>query len=1838
MGSCRPGEGSTKRHRLRSCLCPAGQPHRASVFGDLVVAQQTYPDVKEAAMFWREPPRARRLERRSSLGAGPLARMRHGVVRSLSDEITREESTRSRVLWRQWSHGALLARRSSSEDVISEEGEGGARTWSAREEREFLRRQADAAARSRKLSEDVISEEAELGGWSRRGRQASLQGAPLSRGSSVEEQVLRRSSAAEAEDGRRRRASQLVDRLLLEIYGRDGRRATSAVESDCCSTSAASSACWRTEGYRPGQEAGLRAAVCSRSVSELRVMLGTLRLDVQLTGARLVRQLKRRDRLKARQSIQNSVLTAYLQAISDKTSEATRMRFSVAPCPGDSGFSQWQHAMKMVARLPGGIPPEFRRRLWLTLAERHLQERGVDWDKMQRCCFNEWTNPDDDELGVQIVKDLHRTGCSLFCGAQAEENQALLKRVLLAYARWNKAVGYCQGFNMLAALILQVMDRCEGDALKVMIHLIEGVLPESYFANNLRGLSVDMAVFRDLLRLRLPALSRHLEQLQLAAGDSGTGTSYEPPLTNVFTMQWFLTLFSNCLPQATVLRVWDLVFLEGNEVLLRTALAIWDGLADRIMAVESADEFYSIMGVLTREMLEFGLVDSNHLVKTIVRVAPFPFAEVGELRDRYLYNITPWTQTVSTAARRGLRLFYSDDDEESSEDEEKMAVAAAYGIAAVFRSPRRRDSQRAPSPGSLLAAPDHDRLALDVSALKQQYAKLRERQRQAHIILTACSRQTLGPSMPTPVAMNHLLLGKSALLGVRGRRLGPPPGAVPPLRSAPPVSAGRVARTPHAERRPHPGETLHWKDAARRRQGKATDGTDFPAPGPGDTKEREAPEQDGSDDDTAGSSSSSSTSTELCDEPDRLSDFDSEEPTSVSDASSYAPPSDNLLKIPPPSTDVSSSPSPELCPPKRASKGRTSPASDRVEDDSEVPSAVIFAEPDLPSQATNHSAVRKVIPSPSDSGPGLASQTRCVSKDLLVPALNMADTDMVQAETTPSQTQAFTNEDEMKCGLLEKPTDTKIQHHIYHKSMQGLTNIMNEICSTDADQLAEENIPADENSMKRGIDLLSPSSRELYCGQLITTAPTEGTDGTYKSRECTLHSISDMIQGITAANNMNEQQEISRGPITVSSLNKTKTLKDTDNNHSTDNFPLLSPVESMNAQELEHCVFNINPIYKDRQTEDLYPTKVINGKNIFDKAVGTNEMEGDDSIGVDSVTDPNEETQALTTVIIQSDSGENMRELSEVTEEYSLNEIGRRKSERALKIIQENFEILQRITQCQSRHSDRMLDAETSNSDDVSSSNSDQYRDDLHLVIFTDKTVGTTQQPELSESRNDDDSVNSVFGPRPTSTTHLTEKSQFFNSSQEKQFQSQLSVEVSERKYARSKSQDNFTFNNTGSETQAKPIILIEKNNKYKQVPTSFKPKLLCNTTPQSERPVAFPLNGRDDNTKDKNIVEGKIHNNKDLVSRSSNISQKSEASLEELDSKLLSLEEYHSKARNENSVLLSFAPSDYSDKFHSNYVVEPSETKLNGKESMSHHYSRLDDKRRSTIHTFDSNDRDALRSFNTSFQKSCTTIAADKCQDDIIIEKCKPHTNERLPHTSFNKNLKQFVGAKDSPSSPGSTMRNIDTLPEDDVHKEAQKETTACDDSYPGAKLESYLFQHQTTFSSELYSQDVQNSSSKRWSTGAPSSDVTDRPNPSTEDTGAPQRSHSSTEGVSTKSLSSLTLGTNELSTPPLVDRVSDVEPGPRRMPADRAPSESAYVVTGEDRVSAAAPKEADIELFPCGSRSGRAVVSPTRGGKKYDPFPPRATLRQPREVGIKLGLYSATSDADRRNSSKKP
>ncbi|XP_059539489.1 TBC1 domain family member 30 isoform X3 [Myotis daubentonii] len=501
----------------------------------------------------------------------------------------------------------------------------------------------------------------------------------------------------------------------------------------------------------------------------------------------------------------------------------TKLKFTLEPSLGQNGFQQWYDALKAVARLSTGIPKEWRRKVWLTLADHYLHSIAIDWDKTLRFTFNERSNPDDDSMGIQIVKDLHRTGCSSYCGQEAEQDRVVLKRVLLAYARWNKNVGYCQGFNILAALILEVVEGNEGDALKIMIYLIDKVLPESYFVNNLRALSVDMAVFRDLLRLKLPELSEHLDTLQRTANKE-SGGGYEPPLTNVFTMQWFLTLFATCLPNHTVLKIWDSVFFEGSEIILRVSLAIWAKLGEQLENCETADEFYSTMGRLTQEMLERDLLESHELMQTVYSMAPFPFPQLAELREKYTYNITPFPATVKPTSVSGRHGKIRDSDEENDPDDED-AIANAVGCLGPFsgllapelqkyqkqiKEPHEEQSLRSNniaelSPGAINSCRSEyhaafnsmmmERMTTDINALKRQYSRIkRKQQQQVHqVYIRAGSPEdkdhgfSLGPKdravddkgpvtslLPSQVnnspVINHLLLGKKMKMSNRAAR------------------------------------------------------------------------------------------------------------------------------------------------------------------------------------------------------------------------------------------------------------------------------------------------------------------------------------------------------------------------------------------------------------------------------------------------------------------------------------------------------------------------------------------------------------------------------------------------------------------------------------------------------------------------------------------------------------------------------------------------------------------------------------------------------------------------------------------------------------------------------------------------------------------------------------------------------------------------------------------------------------------------------------------------------------------------------------------------------------
>ncbi|CAI5785538.1 Rab-GAP TBC domain-containing protein [Podarcis lilfordi] len=599
----------------------------------------------------------------------------------------------------------------------------------------------------------------------------------------------------------RSRASSLVNGLLTELYSVGRARHRDSVDSSTEASagsdafpggrgSSAESRFLQELRRRPGQR-HQRTYLAQKDTNELTTIIRELNYRICVQSAKLLRLLKQKDRLLHKVQKNCDIVTACLQAVSQKRRVDTKLKFTLEPSLGQNGFQQWHDALKAVARLPTGIPKEWRRKVWLTLADHYLRSIAIDWDKTMRFTFNDRSNPDDDSMGIQIVKDLHRTGCSSYCGQEAEQDRVVLKRVLLAYARWNKSVGYCQGFNILAALILEVMEGNEGDALKIMIYLIDKVLPDSYFVNNLRALSVDMAVFRDLLRMKLPELSQHLDTLQRAANrESGGG--YEPPLTNVFTMQWFLTLFATCLPNHTVLKIWDSVFFEGSEIILRVALAIWAKLGEQIDCCETADEFYGTMGKLTQEMLEGDLIDSNELMQTVYSMAQFPFPQLAELREKYTYNITPFPASVKSASG-WLGKIRDSDEENDLDDEDSIAnVIGCLGPFSGFLAPELQKYQKQfkdhneeqslgssniaeLSPGAIDACRSEyhaafnsmmmERMTTDINALKRQYSRIKKKQQQqVHQVYIRADKGPVTSLLPSQVnhspVINHLLLGK----------------------------------------------------------------------------------------------------------------------------------------------------------------------------------------------------------------------------------------------------------------------------------------------------------------------------------------------------------------------------------------------------------------------------------------------------------------------------------------------------------------------------------------------------------------------------------------------------------------------------------------------------------------------------------------------------------------------------------------------------------------------------------------------------------------------------------------------------------------------------------------------------------------------------------------------------------------------------------------------------------------------------------------------------------------------------------------------------------------------
>lgn len=265
---------------------------------------------------------------------------------------------------------------------------------------------------------------------------------------------------------------------------------------------------------------------------------------------------------------------------------------------GKVGQAKWKEFKQLVL---GGIPVAYRAKIWAECSGASALRVPGYYDDLVA------SDMDDPTIVAQIQMDIHRTLTDNIFFRKGP-GVAKLNEVLLAYARRNPEVGYCQGMNLIAGSLLLIMPTAE-DAFWVLTSMIENILPRHYYDHSLLASRADQQVLRQYVTEILPKLSAHLDEL---------GIELE-----ALTFQWFLSVFTDCLSAEALFRVWDVVlcFNDGSTFLFQVALALLKLNEQQLLECDSAARVYGYIGnEMTDHAISIdGLVSASDALKREVR-------------------------------------------------------------------------------------------------------------------------------------------------------------------------------------------------------------------------------------------------------------------------------------------------------------------------------------------------------------------------------------------------------------------------------------------------------------------------------------------------------------------------------------------------------------------------------------------------------------------------------------------------------------------------------------------------------------------------------------------------------------------------------------------------------------------------------------------------------------------------------------------------------------------------------------------------------------------------------------------------------------------------------------------------------------------------------------------------------------------------------------------------------------------------------------------------------------------------------------------------------------------
>uniref|UniRef100_A0A8C0IES0 TBC1 domain family member 4 n=1 Tax=Bubo bubo TaxID=30461 RepID=A0A8C0IES0_BUBBB len=239
--------------------------------------------------------------------------------------------------------------------------------------------------------------------------------------------------------------------------------------------------------------------------------------------------------------------------------------------------------------LKEGVPKSRRGEIWQFLAVQHrVRHRLPNKQQPPDVSYKELLK----QLTAQqhaILVDLGRTfPTHPYFSTHLGAGQLSLFNLLKAYSLLDKEVGYCQGISFVAGVLLLHMS--EEQAFEMLKFLMYDLGFRKQYRPDMMSLQIQMYQLSRLLHDYHRDLYNHLEENEISP--------------SLYAAPWFLTLFASQFPLGFVARVFDIIFLQGTEVIFKVALSLLSSQETSVMGCESFENIVDFLKTTIPDMTQ----------------------------------------------------------------------------------------------------------------------------------------------------------------------------------------------------------------------------------------------------------------------------------------------------------------------------------------------------------------------------------------------------------------------------------------------------------------------------------------------------------------------------------------------------------------------------------------------------------------------------------------------------------------------------------------------------------------------------------------------------------------------------------------------------------------------------------------------------------------------------------------------------------------------------------------------------------------------------------------------------------------------------------------------------------------------------------------------------------------------------------------------------------------------------------------------------------------------------------------------------------------------------------